>query len=251
MATSKTLTPTNVTIQIPAMTDAPDQSVNSNCIDKLGDAVNTLNSQLFLMGSTQAISSATDFNTLLDIKNYSISTNSVAASSANCPSNSAGKLCTWTVDGGSFDRTWAYGGQIYVDIPGNVFMRQISTNGSKTLSFGTWQNINGRTQLTITRTENSYASATEVARCTAHRCGKTLMFIFNCSLSGANMTDFVEIGSISGWSASNDVFQTVMPQSGESKPVIVQITAAGKIKIYGAQGTAYSFYRCTLTAPEY
>jgi len=46
MATSKTLTPTNETIQIPAMTDAPDQSVNSNCIDKLGDAVNTLNSQL-------------------------------------------------------------------------------------------------------------------------------------------------------------------------------------------------------------
>jgi len=46
MATSKTLTPTNVTIQIPAMTDAPDQSVNSNCIDKLGDAVNTLNSQM-------------------------------------------------------------------------------------------------------------------------------------------------------------------------------------------------------------
>lgn len=46
MATSKTLTPTNVTIQIPAMTDAPDQSVNSNCIDKLGDAVNALNSHL-------------------------------------------------------------------------------------------------------------------------------------------------------------------------------------------------------------
>lgn len=46
MATSKTLTPTNVTIQIPAMTDAPDQSVNSNCIDKLGDAVNTLNSKM-------------------------------------------------------------------------------------------------------------------------------------------------------------------------------------------------------------
>ena len=46
MATSKTLTPTNVTIQIPDMTDAPDQAVNSNCIDKLGDAVNTLNSKL-------------------------------------------------------------------------------------------------------------------------------------------------------------------------------------------------------------
>lgn len=40
MATSKTLKPTNVTISIPAMTDRPNQSVNSNCIDKLADAVN-------------------------------------------------------------------------------------------------------------------------------------------------------------------------------------------------------------------
>ena len=45
MATSKTLTPTNVTISIPEFTDQPDQRVNSNCIDKLGDAVNTLNSK--------------------------------------------------------------------------------------------------------------------------------------------------------------------------------------------------------------
>ena len=44
MATSKTLTPTNVTIQIPAMADLPDASVFSNCVDKLGDAVNALNS---------------------------------------------------------------------------------------------------------------------------------------------------------------------------------------------------------------
>ena len=46
MATSKTLTPTNVTIQIPAMADLPDASVFSNCVDKLGDAVNALNSKL-------------------------------------------------------------------------------------------------------------------------------------------------------------------------------------------------------------
>ena len=60
MATSKTLTPTNVTIQIPAMTDAPDQSVNSNCIDKLGDAVNTLNSQMtnYLKSGTNNIGNA-------------------------------------------------------------------------------------------------------------------------------------------------------------------------------------------------
>ena len=42
MATSKTLTPTGVTISIPAFTDKPDQRVNSNCIDKIADAVNEL-----------------------------------------------------------------------------------------------------------------------------------------------------------------------------------------------------------------
>lgn len=46
MATSKTLTPTNVTIQIPEFTDQPDQRVNSNCIDKEADAINALNGKL-------------------------------------------------------------------------------------------------------------------------------------------------------------------------------------------------------------
>ena len=42
MATNKTLKPTNQTISIPAMADRPNQSVNSNCIEKLADAVNTI-----------------------------------------------------------------------------------------------------------------------------------------------------------------------------------------------------------------
>ena len=46
MATSKTLAPTNVTISIPAMTDQPDASVFSNCVDKEADAINALNSQI-------------------------------------------------------------------------------------------------------------------------------------------------------------------------------------------------------------
>ena len=46
MATSKTLTPTNVTISIPAMTDSPDASVFSNCVDKEADAINSLNSNI-------------------------------------------------------------------------------------------------------------------------------------------------------------------------------------------------------------
>lgn len=48
MASSKTLTPTNVTISIPAMTDVPDASVFSNCVDKEADAINALNNKFSL-----------------------------------------------------------------------------------------------------------------------------------------------------------------------------------------------------------
>jgi len=45
MATSKLIKPTNVTVSIPEFTDQPDQRVNSNCIDKTIDGVNSLNDQ--------------------------------------------------------------------------------------------------------------------------------------------------------------------------------------------------------------
>ena len=65
MATSKTLAPTNVTISIPAMTDAPNASVLANCADKEADAINALNSQIAnLKGLSEAKASvtATDLN---------------------------------------------------------------------------------------------------------------------------------------------------------------------------------------------
>lgn len=46
MATSKLIKPTNVTVSIPAFTDQPDQRVNSNCIDKSIDGINTLSDQI-------------------------------------------------------------------------------------------------------------------------------------------------------------------------------------------------------------
>ena len=55
MATSKTLTPTNVTIQIPAFADKPDQRVNSNCIDKEADAINALSDQIATLNSKTGI----------------------------------------------------------------------------------------------------------------------------------------------------------------------------------------------------
>ena len=62
MATSKTLAPTNVTIQIPAMTDTPDASVFSNCVDKEADAINALNSKIaeYTFKAKTKISQSTD-----------------------------------------------------------------------------------------------------------------------------------------------------------------------------------------------
>lgn len=68
MATSKTLTPTNVTIQIPAFTDAPDQRVNSNCIDKEADAINALNSNIANLNTDSLVPSTVNATSPL-IKN--------------------------------------------------------------------------------------------------------------------------------------------------------------------------------------
>ena len=46
MATNKIINPTNVTVQIPEMTDKPNQSTNSNCLDKIIDGVNAVNSKV-------------------------------------------------------------------------------------------------------------------------------------------------------------------------------------------------------------
>ena len=59
MATSKTLAPTNVTISIPAMTDAPNASVLANCADKEADAINALNSQIAEFIPTKRIRTGT------------------------------------------------------------------------------------------------------------------------------------------------------------------------------------------------
>ena len=69
MATSKTLAPTNVTISIPAMTDAPNASVISNCLDKEADAINALNSQI---NGYTTMSNGTNLNTLTTTGNYMV-----------------------------------------------------------------------------------------------------------------------------------------------------------------------------------
>ena len=68
MATSKTLTPTNVTIQIPDFTDQPDQRVNSNCIDKEADAINSLNTAIANYVTAGGVSKYVSTGSMDDIK---------------------------------------------------------------------------------------------------------------------------------------------------------------------------------------
>ena len=67
MATSKTLSPTGVTIQIPAFTDQPDQRVNSNCIDKEADAINALNDQIGMKNTSIKSTSISNTDTITNI----------------------------------------------------------------------------------------------------------------------------------------------------------------------------------------
>lgn len=55
MATSKTLTPTNVTVSIPAMTDVPDASVFSTTASATVDAVNKIKSDLTRKSTNKSI----------------------------------------------------------------------------------------------------------------------------------------------------------------------------------------------------
>ena len=67
MAKSKTLAPTGETVQIPAMTDAPDMAVPANAIDKTIDAVNALDSKT---GNIDWAKKGTNIHNNLDINSY-------------------------------------------------------------------------------------------------------------------------------------------------------------------------------------
>lgn len=88
MATSKTLAPTNVTISIPAMADAPDASVFSNCVDKEADAINALNSQIgnidWSTRGTQ-IPNNSDINTYRTPGKYYSSNTAATSTMSNAP----------------------------------------------------------------------------------------------------------------------------------------------------------------------
>lgn len=107
--------------------------------------------------------------------------------------------------------------------------------------------------LTLTRTENSYFNATSFARNAA--CKKSGYYFVRLNLSSATVTtattEFIQIGTISNYSALYDGFANVMPQDGSNKVACFQITTDGKIKFFAPNGTGGAFYRAVLTIPAY
>jgi len=89
MATSKTLTPTNQTISIPEMTDTPDQSVNSNALSKIADAINELAAtDIFSVGT--AIPENADLNSYTSLGTYYSSNAARSATLSHTPFTDGG-----------------------------------------------------------------------------------------------------------------------------------------------------------------
>lgn len=84
MATNKTIQPTNVTVQIPAMADVPDASVFSNAIDKSIDGINALNSQIATQTSAGTFSNETQLNSLLDTLLSAMPSGGIKVFEADC-----------------------------------------------------------------------------------------------------------------------------------------------------------------------
>ena len=133
MATSKTLAPTNVTISIPAMTDAPNASVLSNCIDKEADAINTLNSKLNGKANYYEIAANTDLNTLAANGLYrSPLTTADVGTLSNCPVSVPFTL----IQTGNTSSYTARVQTIFID--GVIYTRRATSTG-----YGSWYKFTG------------------------------------------------------------------------------------------------------------
>ena len=131
MATNKTLSPTNVTIAIPAMGDAPDASVFSNCIDKEADAINTLNSQITVATKSNATANTTYCSSVppyVKMGKICIISGDAVVTDA-IPSNNVYVLGTGYPSPQVHDSEWTYWGVMIDRSGGSSYRVNISASG--------------------------------------------------------------------------------------------------------------------------
>lgn len=97
------------------------------------------------------ITSAVNFNDLLDVGIYSFPLTNTVVSSTNKPCDYAGKLVVYDGTGENKDmsETWAYRIQEFHDIYGRIYIRTVATSSSTTKVWSSWvqlanTNIRGR-----------------------------------------------------------------------------------------------------------
>lgn len=105
--------------------------------------------------------------------------------------------------------------------------------------------------LTVTRIENSYCAAADIARLKAYKKNKMLFLEGNLNLDTSVPTGTSEtrIAAISGWSACDTIYQTVPAMNG-SGAIGVVIYTSGSIYISNTSGaTASGFHRFSVCIP--
>ena len=109
--------------------------------------------------------------------------------------------------------------------------------------------LNSKTTLTLTRTENQWVDATSFGRLYAYKRGNMLWLKGNLLITGtASMSDFVNIGTIGGWSAIDTVLLNAVAQGNTFSTLIVQVSTSGTISIYSTN-PINTFYRFVATVP--
>lgn len=110
-----------------------------------------VHNEVFPIERGTRITSAVNFNDLLDIGIYSFPLTNTVVSSTNKPCDYAGKLVVYDGTGENKDMSerWAYRIQEFHDIYGRICLRAVSTNSDATKSWSPWielanTNIRGR-----------------------------------------------------------------------------------------------------------
>ena len=105
--------------------------------------------------------------------------------------------------------------------------------------------------LTITRTENTLVAQAEMNRLHAYKKGDILFLNGNIATSVTHnaLSDFIEIGRISGWNAIDDSLQCVPGQMVPGSTLVFVVSRGGVITVYIGQQAVSDWYRLSVCIP--
>ena len=112
--------------------------------------------------------------------------------------------------------------------------------------------VNTCETLTLTRKDNSYVNATNFNRLAAFKKSGILFLKINLALSTATpaMSDFVDIGDISGWNSVSTILVGMISQGTTLYELSMQIVPGGTISIFTpSQTPAGPFFRQMVSIP--